>query len=323
MKKRPPLGDVTSPKSSEKEERRAGRLGAGMVGTEALYNSRTEMKRSSVFSPDKDLINVQKHYLDLLNTEVGKTAETFEAAQRAREAHQRALNEMTEETLRQIAMTHGHGHQKCKYVRGSTMSYRAHFDHELNNLTGEFKMEQDKRCLKVEEQFDVFDASMNKLEADLEAQRIERARLIEEQLGPIRDEEKRILAAMEAERRARKLEDEVRTKMLQDEVEAITVMIDKEKFAREQQSLAFERLATASQHAQEKRQYQIEKERTETVKIIKESIEEEARERIEKQQGVVEAIANFVKRYQLQVRKELVIQNATIKANETMKQKHW
>lgn len=294
-----------------------------MVQAEALYNSRTEMKRSSVFSPDKDLINVQQHYLDRLNDQVGQTGETFEAAQRAREAYQRELNEMVEETLRQIARTHAHGHTQCRCVRGSTKSYRAHFDHELNNLRGSVKLELDQRCMKVEAQFDVFDTSMNKLEADLEAQRIVRANLIEEQLGPIRDEEKRILAAMEAERRARKLEDEVRTKMLQDEVEAITVMIDKEKFAREQQSLAFDRLATASQHAQEKRQYQIEKERTDTVKIIKEAIEEEARERIEKQQGVVESIANFVKRYQLQVRKELQVQNATIKQNETMKQKHW
>jgi len=271
----------------------------------------------------KDLANVQQHYLDKLNDQVGKTGETFEAAQRAREAYQRELNEMVEETLRQITRTRGHGHSQCKYVRGSTSSYRAHFDHELSKVKASAEFELDQRCMKVEAQFDVFDTSMNKLEADLEAQRITRANLIEEQLGPIRDEEKRILAAIEAERRARKLEDEVRTKMLQDEVEAITVMIDKEKFAREQQSLAFDRLATASQQAQEKRQYQIEKERTETVKIIKEAIEEEARERIEKQHGVVESIANFVKRYQLQVRKELQVQNATIMNTEAMKQKHW
>jgi len=244
---------------------------------------------------------------------VGRTGAVFDAAQRAREAHQRLLNEMVEETLRIIRKTNGHGHQKCKHVRGSTKSYTMSFQHDMDGLREGFRHDLDQRCKKVEATFDDFSGDLDKLEADLEVQRGVRQRLIEEQLGPIRDEEKRILDTLERERRGRKLEEERREKMLVDEVEAITVLIDKEKFARELQSSAFDRLAVAEQHKVEKRQYQAEQERTKTVQEIKEAIQEETKERIEKQQGVVESIAAFVKRYRGQVLKELEVQNMTVK----------
>jgi hypothetical protein len=220
---------------------------------------------------------------------------------------------MVEETLRIIAKTRGHGHQKCKHVRGSTKSYTASFEHEMGSLRENFRHELDDRCKKVECTYEGLENRLEMLEADLANQVEVRKRLIEEQLGPIRDEEARILRTLETERRERRLEEERREKMLQDEVEAITVLIDKEKFAREQQSAAFDRLAIAEQHKQEKRQYQAEKERNETTQKIKEEIQEETRERIEKQHGVVESIAAFVKRYRGQVLKELEVQNMTVK----------
>merc|ERR1719231_2059437 len=175
--------------------------------------------------------NPQEQKLQDFNYEVSPTGAVFEQAQRAREAHQRQLNEMVEETLRIIAKTRGHGHQKCKHVRGSTKSYTASFEHEMTTLRENFRHELDDRCLRVEQTFEGLENRMAELEANLDSQREVRKQLIEEQLGPIRDEEKRILAALETERRARRLEEERREKMLADEVEAITVLIDKEKFA--------------------------------------------------------------------------------------------
>jgi len=263
--------------------------------------------------PGDGRLNAQEKKLQDLNHEVGRTGAVFEAAQRAREAHQRQLNEMVEETLRIIAKTRGHGHQKCQRVRGATKSYAASFEHSMEEIKKTFRHELDDRCELVEKTFVVLENRMAGLEGDLDTQREVRKVLIEEKLGPIRDEERRILAALETERRQRRLEEERRGKILQDEVEAITVLIDKEKFARELQSADFDRLAISEQHKAEKRQYQVEKERQETFKAIKEDIQEETRERIEKQQGVIESIAAFVKRYRGQVLKEVEVQNMTLK----------
>jgi phosphopantetheine adenylyltransferase len=257
--------------------------------------------------------NPQEKKLKDFNHEVGRTGAVFEQAQRAREAHQRQLNEMVEETLRIIAKTRGHGHQVVKSVRGSTKSYTASFEHEMNSLRENFRHELDDRCKRVETTFEGLEGRMEKLEADLEAQREVRKHLIEDQLGPIRDEEKRIIAALETERRARRLEEERREKALKDEVEEITVLIDKEKFAREQQSAALDRVVIAEQQKVEKRLYQAENERKALIKGIKEEIDLEARERIDKQHGVVESIGSFVKRYRGQVLKELEVQNMTVK----------
>lgn len=273
----------------------------------------TQKKAGGGRPADATQYNPQEKKLQDFNYEVGRTGAVFEQAQRAREAHQRQLNEMVEETLRIIAKTRGHGHQKCKHVRGSTKSYTASFEHEMNSLRENFRHELDDRCLRVEQTFDGLENRMAELEANLDAQREVRKRLIEDQLGPIRDEEKRIIAALETERRARRLEEERREKMLADEVEAITVLIDKEKFAREQQSAAYDRLAIAEQHKVEKRLYQAENERRDLIKGVKEEIGEEARERIEKSHGIAESIGAFVKRYRGQVLKELEVQNMTVK----------
>jgi len=281
-------------------------------GSHVSASQQSRRPSSQEAYPELKMNPQEKKLLDL-NQEVGRTGATFEAAQRAREAHQRQLNEMVEETLRIIAKTRSHGHAMCKHVRGSTKSYTAHFEHEMQSLGENFRHELHDRCHKVESTFDALNGRMEELEGQLADQRVVRAKLIEEQLGPIRDEEARIIATLEVERRGRRLQEERREKMLQDQVEAITVLIDKEKFAREQQSLAFERVAVAEQHKVEKRQYQAERERDEKVKVIREEIQDEAKERIEKQHGVVESISAFVKRYRGQVLKELEVQNMTVK----------
>jgi len=256
--------------------------------------------------------NLHAKKLQAFTHEVDRTGAAFEQAQRAREAHQRQLNEMVEETLRVIAKTRGHGQQKCRHVREATKSYIARFDHEMATLKENFKHELDDRATRIEQTFEGLESRMAELETDLEAQREVRKRLIEEKLGPIRDEEKRILAALDTERRQRRLEEERRGKMLQDEMEAIIKIIDQEKFERELQSADFDRYVLEQQQKLEKRQYQAEKERKEAVKVIQEEIAEEARDRIEKQHKVIESIATFVKRYRGQVYKELEVQSLPV-----------
>lgn len=244
---------------------------------------------------------------------MGRTGAVFEAAQRAREAHQKALNEMVEETLRIIAKTRGHSQSKCRHVQDSTKSFKARFDHEINTLKNDYRKELNERCTKLEASIPGIEDRVIELEAELENQREVRKRLIEEQLGPIRDEEKRLIKELDLERRARKLEEERREKMLQDEVEAITKLIDKEKFERELKLHDVERVAVKEQQHMEKRCLQAEVERKAGVKALKEEIEEETGERIEKQHGVIESIAAFVKRYRGQVWKELEVNNMTVK----------
>jgi hypothetical protein len=251
--------------------------------------------------------NPQAKKLEALTHEVDRTQAAFDAAQRAREAHQRLLTEMVEETLRVIAKTRGHGQQKCKHVRDSTTSYVARFEHEMTTLRENFRHELEDRSARIEATFEGLESRTAALEADLEAQREIRKKLIEEKLGPIRDEEKRILAALDSEQRARRLQEERREKMLQDEMEAIAILIDKEKFERELQGHDFDRMVAELQHKLEKRMYQAEKERQDTVEQIKEVIAEEAADRVEKQHRVIESIATFVKRYRGQVYKELEV----------------
>jgi len=264
-------------------------------------------------------MNPQLKRLQMLKDEVGRVAGTFEDAQRAREAHQHRLNEMMEETLRNITRTRAHSIQKSKHMKDATKSYIARFDHELSSLNEDFRHELGDRAAKIEKTFNGLEARLEALEVDLDKQREVRKALIEEQLGPIRDEEKRLIKALAAERKERALEEARREKMLADEIEAVSLLIDQEKFEREQQFSQWGRWQDDEQQRLAKKQYQAEKVRQDAAAGLTKELQEEAKERIECQQGIVESIATFVKRYRGQVIKEISVHDGTMPTDLTIK----
>jgi len=229
-----------------------------------------------------------------------------------REAHQRRLNEMLEETLRQIQRTRAHSQQKSKHVRESTKSYVARFEHDMSCVNEELRRELVERTKRIDGILDGLSVHMDELESDMEKQRQVRIVLIEEKLGPIRDDMKWLVDALERERRARRLEEEVREKMYTDQVESITKLIDEEKFDREQQLVWLEKQADEEQQHLAKRQYQIEKERQDTVMTIRSELEAATKERVRRQADIAHSIATFVKRYRHQVGREIEVNELTV-----------
>merc|ERR1719201_1590017 len=85
---------------------------------------------------------------DKMSVWAGTVRAVLRAAER--EAHQRRLNEMLEETLRQIQRTRAHSQQKFKHVRESTKSYVARFEHDMSCVNEDLRCELVERTKRID-----------------------------------------------------------------------------------------------------------------------------------------------------------------------------
>jgi len=261
---------------------------------------------------EQEFKNNQERLLAHLSKEVGRTPAVFEQAQTNRDAHQKRLNEMLEETLRQIRKCRNHMQKKCKDVMDNTKpnaAYAANFEHELNTVRETSRRDMTAAFAHMSANIDELEQRMTASEAGLARQREDRIRHIEATLGPIRDESQRLSTALDQESKARRLQDEGREKLIADEAEHFNGLLDKEKFARDQQMMSFERWADAEQQQVAKRQYQLEKHVRDTTKDIRMEHHNQSKARVETQHAVVESIAAFVHKYRDQVDKDTSLQN--------------
>lgn len=260
-------------------------------------------RRTRVFN------NNQEKLLFFLSEEVTRTPAVFEQAQKNRDAHQKRLNEMLEETLRQIKKCRAHMQQKKKHVMDTTKSYTAKFDHELAGAERGLRRDLTEAFARMNSVVDELGVRMTDAEAALVQQREDRKRHIESTLGPIRDESQRLFDALAAETRERQLQDHKREKILEDEVVEINKLIDEEKFEREQQLMTYERWADAMQQQIAKSQYQLEKQVRDVTKDIRTEHQGQAKSRVETQHAIVDSIASFIHKYREQLDKDVTLQN--------------
>lgn len=233
------------------------------------------------------------------------TGAVFEEAQRNRDAHQRRLNEMVEETLRLIHRARLLIQQKSKHVQATTSSYGAKFEHSLSCVREELLLDFEGRASRLEGTLDGLELGVRELEGDLKAQIVVRKTEIEKTLGPIRDEVARLTAALEDERRTRRRCEEDRDKMLADEVEAFTKLIDEEKHDREQQLMEFKVVSEREFQRMEKRQIQAEIGTKHVAEAQRHELKHAAKERIACQHGIIASIASFIKRYREELARDV------------------
>lgn len=261
----------------------------------------TQGQRVSTLKPEKQS---GQQLLAGLNGEVKCTGAAFDEAHRHREAHQRKLNEMLEATLRQIQKSRSHMMQQAAKVRLTTKSFSTKFEHDFACMRDELKKEFAERAVVIDTSLDGLDQRMEALEQDLETQRQFRKTLVGGLLQPISDQVMKLRDSLETERRDRQLEEEGRERMLAHSVEEITRLLDAEKFAREQQVAEFNSSTDSEQQSLAKRQYQVETEIGDRLRVTRTALEQATKERVMDQNGVVESIASFVRRYREQVSKE-------------------
>lgn len=242
--------------------------------------------------------------LDGLSTEVDRMSSVFEDANRAREEYRKRLEEIHNDTMRQIQMTRDHMLQKSRHVQDTMRSFTAKFNHELDGMRGELRRELATKSSKIEGLIAELDARTGELEVGLQQQIQERKKQTENILGPIRDEVDKLTADLEGEQEERRKVEEGMEKRLADETERLNKGLDAEKFSRERQYMAFSSFAEDAQNQLAKRQYEVENEIGDTVRHLSHDLRVETKDRKACQDGIAESIASFVQKFQQQLSKD-------------------
>merc|ERR1719159_1258984 len=102
--------------------------------------------------------------LDALSSEVDRMSVVFDEANKAREEYRKRLEEVHNDTMRQIQMTRDHMVQKSKHVMDTMKSFTAKFDHELTGMRGELRRELQTKSSKIEGVIAELDKRMGELE---------------------------------------------------------------------------------------------------------------------------------------------------------------
>lgn len=259
-----------------------------------------------------DPLSVQAAKLDELSERAGKMPGVFQAAQQNRDQYQKRLNDMVEDALKQIAKTRTVVKRKAQSVADSTKSHAAKMDHDLSCMREDIRKDLEVRTEKVEEAVSILEGRMTKLEADLRKQARFRKAHVEETLGPIRDEVLRLTAALEAERRARCRQEADREKMLEDEVRAFRDDLDAEKFERLRQLSEFDAWVSSEGDALGKKLYKVDRESQDAAASFTHDLHGCTTKRIAVEHAVIESIASFVKRYHVNLAREVGMSSSRV-----------
>jgi len=251
-----------------------------------------------------ELTSQQDVALQKMSQEVDRMSSVFEEAEKAREERRKQLDELHDDTMRRIRMTRDYTAQEAKRTGDTMKSFEAKFSHEITNMRDELMKELHDKSSIIEGILNGLDDRMDGLEKSLAQQTEDRKRQMEETLGTIGEEVTKLTADLDEERRARQRREEELMKELADAVEAMNLAVDAEKFSREQQYMDFKQWAHSEQERLGKRQYQVERETNDTLGNLREGLQEETQDRIECQDGIVENITLFVKRFQDNIKEE-------------------
>jgi len=284
-------------------------MAATMKKPSALSDNNDKTRRLSKVSKDgttqrNSLTSQQDMALQKMSQEVERMSSVFEEAEKAREERRKQLDELHDDTMRRIRMTRDYTAQEARRTGDTMKSFEAKFGHEMQNMKDELLKELHDKSSVIEGILKGLEDRMLGLEKGLEQQHEDRKVQMESTLGKIGEEVAKLTADLDEERRARQRKEEELMKELADAIEAMNLAVDAEKFSREQQYMDFKQWAHAEQERLGKRQYQVERETNDTLGNLREGLQEETQDRIDCQDGIVENITLFVKRFQDNIKEE-------------------
>lgn len=243
--------------------------------------------------------------LTILAEEVERMSAVFEEANRAREEQRKIMDEMHQDLLRRIQMTRDYMTQEAKRLGDTTKSFTAKFEHELNSMKDELITMLKKKIAEVNHSLAGLETRSKELERAIEQEREDRIVQTEEVLGPIRNRVDRIMGELHAETKTRQGREQEIMKQLLDAAERLNNDVDAEKFTREQLYMSFKLMSERERQNLEDRQVQTRQDTDVNLRGIREELEKEVDSRIENQDGIVDNVTVFIKRFQENIKEDI------------------
>lgn len=251
------------------------------------------------------LKNTEQHQkLNSLTAQVEGMAAVFEEANKAREEHRKMLEERHQDVLRRITDTRDYVEQESKRLKDTLHTFQAKFNHELAGLRSDLLSDLNNMVVQIRTTISGLEGQVTDLEEALRQEKEDRIKQTEEILGGIRKQVEQLTSGLEQERKIRQNREKELLKELSDAMDLLNTTLDTEKFNREQQYQGMKNEIDREQTRLGKRQYQIEVESTRLCTSLRDDLVEETKHRFEGQDGIVDNVSSFIKRFQDNIREE-------------------
>lgn len=240
-----------------------------------------------------------------LAEEVERMSAVFEEANKAREEERRLRDETHADLLRRIQMTRDYMSQESKRLTDTMKSFTAKFEHELTSMKDELTTALREKIKQVNHSLKLLEERSKELEQAIEVERQDRIQQTEEVLGPIRKRVDRIMGELHQETKTRQAREQNLMKQLLDAAEVLNNTVDAEKFNREQQYMDFKQMSGRERQSMEDRQVRTRQDTQKSLAVLKEELETEVDNRIENQDGIVDNVTVFIKRFQENIKEDI------------------
>lgn len=243
--------------------------------------------------------------LNILAVEVERMSAIFEEANKAREEQRKIMDEMHQDLLRRIQMTRDYMTQEAKRLADTMKSFTAKFEHELNSMKDELTKMLKNKIAQINHSLASLEQRHRDLERAIDVERQERIQQTEEVLGPIWRRVDRIIAELHAETKTRQGREQELMKQLLDAAESLNNVVDSEKFTREQQYMDFKKMSERERQGLEDKQVRIRQDTHLHLHHLQTDLEKEVDGRIENQDGIVDNVTVFIKRFQENIKEDI------------------
>lgn len=242
--------------------------------------------------------------LTALTEEVERMSAVFEEANKAREEQRKMMEELHQDTLRRINMTRDYMTQESKRLSDTMKSFTAKFEHELQSMKDELMTTLNTKVSSIRHNLSGLDVRAKELDQAIDQERKDRIKQTEEVLGPLQRRVDKVTTDLEKEKKIRQTREQELMKELLDAVESLNGTVDMEKFNREQQYMDFKQTSEKERQNLEDRQVRIRTETALNLQALRSDLELETGNRIDNQDGIVDNVTVFIKRFQENIKEE-------------------
>lgn len=263
---------------------------------QTIYDDKEEQRNSTSGGRNAKLLKLAQ--------EVERMSEVFEEANRARAEERQLREDMHNDLLRRIQLVRDYMGTETKRLSELMKDFTSKFEKDLQDVKDELMTKLNTKISVANQSLSRLENWSSELDRAIEQERQDRLRETEAVMAPIRKKVARVEEDLVLEQKIRQVRSEELMKDLIEATDSLNNTLDVDKFNREQYFKDLVLVTEDERKSLEKRQIVTREETSQGMDKRREALNQETQNRIENQDGIVDNVTLFIKRFQENITEE-------------------
>lgn len=263
---------------------------------QTIYDDKEEQRNSTSGGRNAKLLKLAQ--------EVERMSEVFEEANRARAEERQLREDMHNDLLRRIQLVRDYMGTETKRLSELMKDFTSKFEKDLQDVKDELMTKLNTKISVANQSLSRLENWSSELDRAIEQERQDRLRETEAVMAPIRKKVARVEEDLVLEQKIRQVRSEELMKDLIEATDSLNNTLDVDKFNREQYFKDLVLVTEDERKSLEKRQIVTREETSQGMDKRREALNQETENRIENQDGIVDNVTLFIKRFQENITEE-------------------